>query len=310
MGSLRGGEQPLPSKRSQTGGLVFQVGLAVVAGVLAAPSRGIWPAVAFALIVLALSLVVWRQIGKWFTLVVGAESIGFLLLRALAEGGMDDNVATLVAALLVMPLWVVATTATWMQQLRAVVVTPVDPHEVEPGPQLVEELKAAGYRTEADMAYGLYGKATVVAVFAHRSDPVYAEISVSGGGAAQASGVVTLLQGGGALNTETGAHFPRSAKTLRQVFPRADLATLTRRHLDALAWLAGRGVAPAPVTPGAYAISVEAMLDGTAAALRAHPLWHAARTALLRILRRHLDQRPLHRQRDVADRAKAVLAGV
>lgn len=307
---LRGRVQPLPTKRSQLGGVVLQVGVAVVAGVRALPSRGTWAAIGVGLTAFALAVAVWWLLGRWFTLVVATEAMGAGLVVALRAVGLDHGLfAGLIAGLPAVSLLLVGNTATWMQGLRAVVVTPLDPRDVEVGQPALDELQASGFRTEADLAYGLYGNATVVAAFRHRSLPVYAEVSRSFGGAAHPSGVVTLLQGGGALETETGASFPRGSSWLRQVFPRADLATLTRRHLEALAWLRQRGVVASPATPGTYAISVESMLDGTAAAVQAHPLWHAAHHVVLRVLRRHLDQGPLQGQRDLGGRVQ-VPAGV
>ena len=133
---------------------------------------------------------------------------------------------------------------------------------------------------------------------------------MTGGGPAQAAGVTSSLPGGGALDTETVGHLPAGATTLRQVFPGADLGELTRRHLEALAWLAGRGIAALPASPMAHAVQIEAQLATADAAVMAHPLRHAARLLVLSVCRRHLDQGPVQAQRHAGVRVEAVLAGV
>lgn len=117
-----------------------------------------------------------------------------------------------------------------------------------------------------------------------------------------------MLQGGSALETIVQARFPGASMTLRQVFPGADLAALTARHLEALGWLAGRGSVALPAAPWSYATLIDAQLAGLADAIRAHPLRHAARHVVLWVCRKNLDAGPLQGHRGAVRQVEAALA--
>ena len=302
---------PLPTPRSKVAGLALQLILAVLFGVFVAPTRGTAAAVSVALTSVPALLLLWWISGKWFTLLLTIDALIVLLFTAIGALGLGQRyLATFMPVLPCLALWLVGRTATEMQQMGSVPVTLVDPRQAEVGEQVVEELRGAGFRTEPDLGYALAGTTPITVVaYAHSSQPVYAQVVLTAGRAPHPDAVISELHGGGALETAIQARSPSGALTRRQVFPGADLAALTERHLEALAWLAGRGVAALPAAPGTHAMLVEAQLDDIAAALRAHPLRHAARHVALWACRRHLDVGPLQSRRGARGQVEVAPAG-
>lgn len=280
--------------------MLLQVSLGVLLGLRLAFDRPPSVAVMAALTYGGLLVAMWWAVGRWLSLVLVVDAAPIALAAIVHALGIDAGLGVIGVAPVVGASLVGLLAARLDRGFRTPL-TGVDPADFPLPEAVAGQLTAAGFHDRADLACAYDGQASVViAAYPHRTEPVYAQVIVRPRLARPVGGLVTLLSNGRVLETETRARFPGGPGRLRQVFRGADVGELTRRHLEALAWLHGRGVAALAAEPASYRVMVDELLDDGAAAVRAHPLRASARALVLMVRRASRDEGPLQERATLA----------
>jgi hypothetical protein len=284
-----------PTALSRRAGLAVEVALAVLVAVRVAETRSVVEAVVTAVPYFMLFVVIWWAVGKWFSLVLGAQVLPLVvgpLLTALDISG--DPFALPMGPVLLLPLVFVGFVATRMDRLLAAPLARVDSTTLVVPVPVADDLVVAGFRRQPDLGYAMAGQPVVTATFTDPGGLIFVDVGIRASvGAVVSLEVISLLDDGGTLETLARCTSPAGPGRRRQVFPKSDLGQLLSRHREALAWLGRHGIAPMPVDASSYFYDVDRRLEDEAATIRRHPLRSAAWAWVLMLLRRDRDEGPI-----------------